>query len=116
MPVAEDSYYRWQRVRLEQARRADPDHVQDMAERATTQLAQDMRADRDLIDLLDTNSEPLASTADRNAGAAERRGAIHASLGRTHSERVVVAQPLDVSAHVTRFACHQNTGVGHSQS
>lgn len=54
LPVAEDAYYRWQRVRLEQARRADPEHLQDMAERATAQLAQDMLADRDLIDLLDT--------------------------------------------------------------
>lgn len=51
--VAEDSYYRWQRVRLEHARTADPDHVSDMAERATAQLAADLRADQQLIELLD---------------------------------------------------------------
>jgi len=61
LPVAEDSYYRWQRIRLEQARRADPEHVQDMAARATAQLAQDMRADRDLIDLLDTKLAQYAA-------------------------------------------------------
>lgn len=52
--VAQDSYYRWQRVRLEHARTADPDHVFDMAQRATAQLAADMRADQELIELLDT--------------------------------------------------------------
>lgn len=85
--VAQDSYYRWQRVRLEHARTVDPDHVMDMAERATAQLAADMRADQELIELLDAKLveyatprplERLHPIVTRNL--AEQAGELHDDL------------------------------------
>jgi hypothetical protein len=52
--VAEDAYYKWQRVRLERARTTDPGHVGDLAQRANEALANDIASDHDLVTTLAT--------------------------------------------------------------
>jgi hypothetical protein len=46
-----DSYYQWQRIRLERIRIVEPDLASAVA-RANEQLSADVRRDREAVDLL----------------------------------------------------------------
>jgi len=59
--LAEDSYYRWQRLRLERVRLVEPDHVTSVAASANKQLAADIRHDGELVDLLQTKLTDYAT-------------------------------------------------------
>jgi len=50
--LAEDSYYQWQRLRLERVRVVEPDRMASVVERANQQLAVDLRRDSEMVDLL----------------------------------------------------------------
>ena len=50
--LAEDSYYLWQRLRLERVRVVEPDRLASVVDRANQQLAADLRRDREMVDLL----------------------------------------------------------------
>lgn len=52
--LAEDSYYRWQRVRLERVRVSEPDHLGSVADRANAQLAADLTRDTQMAEQLAT--------------------------------------------------------------
>jgi hypothetical protein len=50
--LAEDSYYQWQRLRLERVRLVEPDRVAGVVARANEQLAGDLRRDTEMVELL----------------------------------------------------------------
>ena len=50
--LAEDSYYQWQRLRLERVRVVEPDRLASVVDRANRQLAADLRRDSEMVDLL----------------------------------------------------------------
>ena len=50
--LAEDSYYQWQRLRLERVRVVEPDHLTGVIARANEQLAGDLRRDSEMVELL----------------------------------------------------------------
>jgi hypothetical protein len=59
--LAEDSYYRWQRLRLERIRAVEPDHLTDAITRANDQLAADLERDREMVRLLQTTLTGFAT-------------------------------------------------------
>jgi len=50
--LAEDSYYQWQRLRLERVRVIETDHLAGVIARANEQLAADLRRDSEMVGLL----------------------------------------------------------------
>lgn len=50
--LAEDSYYQWQRLRLERVRVVEPEHLAGVIARANEQLAADLRRDSEMVELL----------------------------------------------------------------
>jgi hypothetical protein len=50
--LAEDSYYQWQRLRLERVRVVEPDRLASVVDRANQQLAADLHRDSEMVDLL----------------------------------------------------------------
>jgi hypothetical protein len=50
--LAEDSYYQWQRLRLERVRVVEPAHLAGVIARANEQLAADLRRDSEMVELL----------------------------------------------------------------
>jgi hypothetical protein len=50
--LAEDSYYQWQRLRLERVRVVEPDHLAGVIARANQQLAADLRRDSEMVEPL----------------------------------------------------------------
>jgi hypothetical protein len=50
--LAEDSYYQWQRLRLERVRVVEPAHLAGVIARANEQLAADLRRDSGMVEML----------------------------------------------------------------
>jgi hypothetical protein len=59
--LAEDSYYQWQRLRLERIRAVEPEHLTDAIARANEQLAADLERDREMVRLLQTTLSEFAT-------------------------------------------------------
>ena len=59
--LAEDSYYQWQRIRLERVRIVEPDHLASVVTRANEQLSADLRRDHEMADMLQTRLSAYAT-------------------------------------------------------
>jgi hypothetical protein len=59
--LAEDSYYQWQRLRLERIQTVEPEHLADAITRANNQLAADLERDREIVGLLETTLTGFAT-------------------------------------------------------
>jgi hypothetical protein len=51
--LAEDSYYQWQRLRLERVRTVEPDRLAGVIARANQQLVSDLRRDSEMVEVLE---------------------------------------------------------------
>jgi hypothetical protein len=59
--LAEDSYYQWQRLRLERVRLDEPNHLEGVIARANKQLSADFGRDGEMVDLLQTKLTAYAT-------------------------------------------------------